>query len=157
MDVQLSSDVLDLSFHPAEGSNLLVAGLISGKIQLLDYSKLVRRTEERSGSNEGEEDDEGAAGSSIKQGKARRTDDESEDEESEASDSEASLDAQGQSAADRMYTRPWAARPSSKSCRGVAFDAVDGSSIWSISKDGSIWKVDTETGSIVSSWKGAHA
>ncbi len=38
MDIPLSSDALDLSFHPDDEANLLAVGLISGKIQLVDYS-----------------------------------------------------------------------------------------------------------------------
>lgn len=37
MDIPLSSDALDLSFHPVESTNLLAVGLISGKIQLINY------------------------------------------------------------------------------------------------------------------------
>lgn len=37
MDIPLSSDALDLSFHPSNTTNLLAVGLISGKIQLINY------------------------------------------------------------------------------------------------------------------------
>lgn len=39
MDIPLSSDALDLSFHPSPTTNLLSVGLISGKIQLLNYDE----------------------------------------------------------------------------------------------------------------------
>lgn len=41
MDIPLSSDALDLSFHPSPSTNLLAVGLISGKIQLINYDDFV--------------------------------------------------------------------------------------------------------------------
>lgn len=45
MDIALSSDALDVSFHPDENKHVLAVGLISGKIQLFDYSALVHQDE----------------------------------------------------------------------------------------------------------------
>lgn len=41
MDIALSSDALDVSFHPDESTHLIVVGLISGKVQLYDYSAML--------------------------------------------------------------------------------------------------------------------
>ncbi|KAI3628084.1 hypothetical protein CBS14141_002085 [Malassezia furfur] len=43
MDIALSSDALDVAFHPDEDKHLLAVGLISGKVQLFDYSALVNQ------------------------------------------------------------------------------------------------------------------
>ncbi|WFC98619.1 hypothetical protein MYAM1_001349 [Malassezia yamatoensis] len=40
MDISLSSDALDISFHPNENVHWLAVGLINGKVQLIDYSPL---------------------------------------------------------------------------------------------------------------------
>ena len=108
MDVPLSSDTLALSFHPGEGTHLLAAGLISGKIQLVNYDALAQSS-------------------------------------ASASASEGS----------KLYRKLWNTRPSSKSCRGVSF-TQDGASIASISKDKSLFLVDTETGKIRTAWTDAH-
>lgn len=41
MDIKLSSDALDVCFHPNESSNQIVVGLISGKVQLYDYTDML--------------------------------------------------------------------------------------------------------------------
>lgn len=40
MDISLSADALDAAFHPGEQENVLAVGLISGKVQLYDYTAL---------------------------------------------------------------------------------------------------------------------
>lgn len=40
MNIGLSSDALDVSFHPREDVHQLVVGLISGKVQVYDYSDM---------------------------------------------------------------------------------------------------------------------
>lgn len=40
MDIGLSSDALDVSFHPDNDTHRVAVGLISGKVQLFDYSAL---------------------------------------------------------------------------------------------------------------------
>lgn len=47
MDIALSSDALDISFHPREDTYLLAVGLISGKVQLFDYRFFVENEEEQ--------------------------------------------------------------------------------------------------------------
>lgn len=47
MDIPLSSDALDVAFHPDEDKPLIAAGLISGKVQLFDYSGVLRKESER--------------------------------------------------------------------------------------------------------------
>jgi WD40 repeat protein len=134
MDVSLSSDALDIAFNPASSSNLLATGLISGKISLIDYTAL---NEQISRSRPGSESD----GSS------------SDDNDSDDDDS-TSAPSKGKGKA-KLCEKKWTIRPSNNSCRGVCFDQ-DGTSLFSISKDGSIFRIDTETGSIVSHWKKAH-
>ncbi|WFD29236.1 hypothetical protein MSPP1_000243 [Malassezia sp. CBS 17886] len=41
MDIALSSDALDVSFHPGDNQSLLAVGLISGKVQLFHYGALL--------------------------------------------------------------------------------------------------------------------
>ncbi|CAD6889180.1 unnamed protein product [Tilletia laevis] len=38
MDIPLTSDALDIAFHPDPQTNIIAAGLLSGKIQLIDYT-----------------------------------------------------------------------------------------------------------------------
>jgi len=40
MNIGLSSDALDVSFHPDKETHRIAVGLISGKVQLFDYSSL---------------------------------------------------------------------------------------------------------------------
>ncbi|PWN36570.1 WD40 repeat-like protein, partial [Meira miltonrushii] len=56
----------------------------------------------------------------------------------------------------KAYDRSWSVRPSNKSCRGVAF-STEGDSLYTLAKDGSIFRLDTETGSVVSKWDKAHS
>ena len=42
MDIKLSSDALDVCFHPNESTNQIVVGLISGKVQLYDYTDMLK-------------------------------------------------------------------------------------------------------------------
>ena len=44
MDIPLSSDALDIAHHPDTQKNILVAGLISGKVQLINYDRTAERT-----------------------------------------------------------------------------------------------------------------
>ncbi|UZJ54310.1 hypothetical protein CBS101457_003630 [Exobasidium rhododendri] len=147
MDIPLSSDALDVSFHPSSTSNLIAAGLISGKIQLIDYTALVDK-QARSGhvsSSDDEDEDISTEGDSY---------DEGEDDDEDDDYVQGAADTKGKGKA-RLYSKRWTVRPSNKSCRGVYFDQ-DGSSLWSLSKDGSIIKTNTETGSTVCHWKKAH-
>jgi len=145
MDVSLSSDALDIAFNPASSSNLLATGLISGKISLIDYSAL---NEQQSRSRPGSASD----GSSDEESKE---DDEEEDDDDDDDDStSAPIKGKGKGKA-KLCEKKWTIRPSNNSCRGVYFDQ-DGTSLFSVSKDGSIFRIDTETGSIVSQWKKAH-
>lgn len=40
MNIALSSDALDVSFHPGEQVHKIAVGLISGKVQVFDYSAM---------------------------------------------------------------------------------------------------------------------
>ncbi|KAI3477506.1 hypothetical protein L1887_60790 [Cichorium endivia] len=93
MDIPLSSDALDLSFHPKEDTNLLAVGLISGKIQLVDYSPYLA------------EPSSSRTPASPPSKKARST---------EGDDAQVSR---------KLYRKVWVSRPSKKSCRGLAFAA----------------------------------
>ena len=139
MDIPLSSDALDIAFHPAASSHLLATGLISGKIQLIDYSALHEKHANGSEGDQEQTTDDGGEVSSD------GTDDDDDDDAT-------AVKAKGKA---RLHEKKWTVRPSSKSCRGVCFDA-DGSSLWTLSKDGSVVCIDTETGSVVSHWKKAH-
>jgi len=134
MDISLSSEPLDVAFHPSTSSNLLATGLISGKVQLYDFKRAGNTT------------------SSLKKGthsaQAEDTDDDSESDG-------ASLDSNSKGK-NRLYDRSWSVRPSNKSCRGVAF-STEGDSLYTLAKDGSIFRLDTETGSVVSKWDKAHS
>ncbi|EST05342.1 WD40 repeat [Kalmanozyma brasiliensis GHG001] len=129
MDISLSSDALDLSFHPAEDTNLVAVGLISGKIQLVNYDDFVnqpsssrtpqppsKRHKHSSSSIKGEEDE----GKKIK-----------------------------------LYKKLWVTRPSKKTCRGLSFNPT-GERLFSISKDKSLFSIDCSTGKVVDSWVDAH-
>ncbi|CEH14159.1 WD40 repeat protein [Ceraceosorus bombacis] len=141
MDIPLSSDCLDVSFHPKADTSLIAASLVSGKVQLLDYSPSQRTSAQKG---------KAAAGQDAKLDEA---DDSDEDEE-------ASSPASGSSSpwprGNKGHTKLWATRPTNKSCRGAAFDE-QGDSVWVISKDGSLSRLGTETGSVVQQWKGAHS
>lgn len=143
MDIPLSSDALDIAFHPGSTTSLLATGLISGKVQLIDFSALEKKREDtrqsRSASKSSDEEGEGEESENTD------IDDDIEDEETLET-------SKGKS---RMYDKRWSLRPSSKSCRGIQFDH-DGSSLYSLAKEGSIYRIDTETGSIVSHWKKVH-
>lgn len=45
MNIGLSSDALDVSFHPDKETHQIAVGLISGKVQLFDYSALFQEGE----------------------------------------------------------------------------------------------------------------
>ncbi|WFD17941.1 WD repeat-containing protein jip5 [Malassezia caprae] len=45
MNIGLSSDALDVSFHPDKNTHRIAVGLISGKVQLFDYSVLFQDRE----------------------------------------------------------------------------------------------------------------
>lgn len=126
MDIPLSSDALDLSFHPDDETNLLAVGLISGKIQLVDFSPYVA---EPSSSRTPESPPSKKARSATEDGDAQ--------------------------VSRKLYRKVWVSRPSKKSCRGLAF-ATDGASIYSVSKDKGLYATDTETGKVVQSWQDAH-
>lgn len=138
MDIALSSDALDIVFHPSSSSNLLATGLISGKVQLIDFSAL---NDKVGRSRPGSQDD-----------------DESNDDDDDGDDNDDNVNIAPtikNKGKVRQYDKKWTARPSSKSCRGVYFDQ-DGSSLYTLSKDGYIFRLDTETGSTISQWKKAH-
>ena len=131
MDISLSSEPLDITFHPSTSANLLATGLISGKVQLYDFRRAGNTT------------------SSLRKGnQPSDTDDDSESDEASPTSS-----VKGK---DRLYDRSWSVRPSNKSCRGVAF-STEGDNLYTLGKDGSIFRLDTETGSVVSKWEKAHS
>lgn len=129
MDISLSSEPLDVAFHPSTSANLLATGLISGKVQLYDFKRAGNTT------------------SSLRE----QTED--EDDESGSDDASPTNSLKGK---DKAYNRSWSVRPSNKSCRGVAF-STEGDSLYTLAKDGSIFRLDTETGSVVSKWDKAHS
>lgn len=127
MDIPLSSDALDLSFHPQDDTNLIALGLISGKIQLINYDDYANapsssRTPAPSPS------------SSPPTKKIRTTQDVVQP---------------------KLYRKIWVSRPSKKSCRGLSFHPTT-SHIYSISKDKSLFSTDVETGKTLDSWIGVH-
>lgn len=105
MNVPVSSEALDIAFHPSEAKQLLATGLISGKVQLIDVDR--------------------------------------------------SPNAAGASKKEKPYVKLWTVRPSNKSCRGIAF-SYSGDSIFAISKDAAISRLDTRTGQVVNTWSKAH-
>ncbi|SAM82219.1 related to WD repeat-containing protein JIP5 [Ustilago bromivora] len=129
MDIPLSSDALDLSFHPDENTNLLAVGLISGKIQLINY------------------DDYASAPSSSRTPAPPSSSPPSKK-------IHISSDPATTSPA-KLYEKVWISRPSKKSCRGLAFHPTT-PHIYSISKDKSLFKTDVETGRVVDSWIRVH-
>lgn len=128
MDISLSSDALDVSFHPSSSTSLLATGLISGKVQLIDFSQ---------GSGTATRGKSGFAAEEY-------GDDEDETEVRSAKGKE-----------QQRYEKCWTVRPSNKSCRGVAFGPT-GESLYTLSKDGSIFRLDSESGDVVSHWSKAH-
>ncbi|CCF52653.1 hypothetical protein NDA11_002601 [Ustilago hordei] len=129
MDIPLSSDALDLSFHPDENKNLLAVGLISGKIQLINYDDYASAPSSSRTP---------APASSSPPSKKIRT----------SSDPVTTSPA-------KLYEKVWISRPSKKSCRGLAFHPTT-PHIYSISKDKSLFKTDVETGRVVDSWIRVH-
>ncbi|SPO23853.1 probable WD repeat-containing protein JIP5 [Ustilago trichophora] len=135
MDIPLSSDALDLTFHPSDETNLLAVGLISGKIQLINYDAYI------------------SAPSTSRtplppppaSKKARTT----------TSTPFGSSSAGGGGGGEKLYRKIWVSRPSKKSCRGLSF-SPQGDSIYSISKDKSLFRTDSETGKVVDGWIGVH-
>lgn len=103
MEVKLSSDATDVDFHPDPTSSIFTTSLLSGKVQLFDYSQL----------------------------------------------SSTSTDTTD------TVKRIESIRPSKKSIRACSFNPT-GDSIWSTSKDGNLFRLDTSTFQIVHTWKGAH-
>lgn len=133
MDISLSSEPLDIAFHPSSSKNLLATGLISGKVQLYDFKRASETTTAlirgpRSISPETDDDSENGGVNAFS----------------------------GLKGKDRLYDRSWSVRPSHKSCRGVAFSTV-GDDLYTLAKDGSLFRLNTETGSVVSKWDKAHS
>ncbi|KAJ1580490.1 hypothetical protein NDA12_000354 [Ustilago hordei] len=126
MDIPLSSDALDLSFHPDENKNLLAVGLISGKIQLINYDDYASAPSSSRTP---------APASSSPPSKKIRT----------SSDPVTTSPA-------KLYEKVWISRPSKKSCRGLAFHPTT-PHIYSISKDKSLFKTDVETGRVAAGRK----
>lgn len=116
MDIPLSSDALDIDFHPGEGTHLLAAGLISGKVQLVSFAPLQRDAEQRAARKAADRERKKARG----KGKGKGSDEE-EDEEEDAEDGNDDSTAIGKKPR-KLYQKLWASRPSSKSCRGLHFD-----------------------------------
>ncbi|MCO5568659.1 hypothetical protein L7F22_022358 [Adiantum nelumboides] len=145
MDIPLSSDALDVAFAPAEDRFLLATGLISGKVQLIDYGELQAKRER----------------GALKRAEDVEVDDEDDDDDGGGEES-ADEDEQGaRTSAPRRgasgHTKLWTSRPSQKSCRGVAF-SHDSRDLWTIAKDGSIVCLDVEHGGQAKlEWKKAHA
>ncbi|KAL9939091.1 hypothetical protein V8E36_001904 [Tilletia maclaganii] len=105
MDIPLTSDALDIAFHPSPSTNILAAGLISGKVQLIDYTSALSSSQGGTG-----------------------------------------------------FKKTLTLRPSIKSTRALAFSSHDsGATLWSASKDRSIFGIDVGTGTVVSHWAQAHA
>lgn len=101
MDIPLSSTALDLALHPSPDNDLLVVGLISGKVELLNLS-------EQSGDGE-------TIGKKQRLKKKQKRIQEPDDEDDE-DDAESSADGS------RSYAKKWSTRYKSKSCRGVEFN-----------------------------------
>ncbi|KAN0061151.1 hypothetical protein ACQY0O_006886 [Thecaphora frezii] len=176
MDVPLSSDALDVSFHPAADTHLLVTGLISGKIQLVDYRPLVDHTAEQallkksrpakkkarrarsSSASEDDGDDDGDSHQVKKPGlqASKPTHGVADDGDvADVADGAAPKERQQPADKPKLYRKLWNTRPSAKSCRGLSFN-TDGSGIFSLSKDKGIFYVDTETGKQKQAWLNAH-
>lgn len=153
MDIPLSSDALDLALHPNvgasdSGSQLLAVGLISGKVQLLDLAPFVRDSRGEGG------DASGSRKGKAK--KARRASKEDDDSGSESEGSQSSSVRKGSKGAEaKLYAKKWSARYKNKSCRGVEFDEA-GSRLWCLSKDKTIYNLNTETGQVVDVYPEAH-
>lgn len=143
MDIPLSSDALDLALHPNHSNDLLAVGLISGKVQLMDIGNFKL---ELSGSKAHNNDKK-------KKKKKKRCDDnrsEDSDDVQDEQDSASALTPRRQ-----LYTKKWSTRVKNKSCRGIDF-SHDGSRLWCLSKDKTIYSLDTQTGVLVDSYAGAH-
>lgn len=126
MDIPLSSDALDLTFHPDESTNLVAVGLISGKIQLIDYTDFL--TAPSTSLTPPAKKSKHTASFTKEVGDEERV---------------------------KLYRKRWVSRPSKKSCRGLHFSST-GETIYSISKDKSLFSTDTATGKVVNSWVGVH-
>lgn len=166
MDIRLSSDALDVAFAPAEDRNLLATGLISGKVQLIDYGELQKRRERgdlQVNTKSYEGSDEDGDEEEVRSLSAELLDSADEDEQggsayasSSSSSRERSVEG-SKGATDAFANRLWTTRPSQKSCRGVAFSS-DSRDLWTIAKDGSIFCLDVERGGEPKlAWKKAHA
>lgn len=150
MDVKLSSDAIDISFHPNDSNHLLATGLISGKVQLIDYAALHEKTVN------GDRDQ--ASSTSRKKTRHEKPYEGDSDEEGEVGEKDKDEEGREQhflKSRCKNDKKVWTSRPSQKSCRGVEFDR-GGDSIWSLSKDGSIFNLDTETGQSIHHWQNAH-
>ncbi|CAO1637798.1 unnamed protein product [Parajaminaea phylloscopi] len=144
VDIPLSSDALDLALHPREGTDLLAVGLISGKVQLVDYAAFRSESEVSS-----------ASGGRAKP-KKKRTKRAGKDSANTSSSADEDEDEElGDGRASAQYSKKWSTRVKNKSCRGIDF-SHDGSRIWCLSKDRTIYSLDTESGSVVESFPGAH-
>ncbi|SPO24348.1 probable WD repeat-containing protein JIP5 [Ustilago trichophora] len=133
MDIPLSSDALDLTFHPSDDTNLLAVGLISGKIQLINYDAYISAPS--------------TSRTPLPPPPASK--------KSRTATSSSTADASGSNNGEKLYRKIWVSRPSKKSCRGLSF-CPQGDSIYSISKDKSLFRTDSETGKVVDSWIGVH-
>lgn len=134
MDIPLSSDALDLSFHPADHTNLVAVGLISGKIQLINYDDYAAQPSSSRTR---------VVGSKPPSKKTRR----------DAHENSAAREAEAEKP--KLYRKVWVSRPSKKSCRGLHF-SPHGDRIYSISKDKGLFATDVESGKVVDSWLDVH-
>ncbi|KAE8222430.1 hypothetical protein CF319_g4366 [Tilletia indica] len=99
MDIPLTSDALDIAFHPDPTTTIIAAGLLSGKVQLIDYSSTPTSP--------------------------------------------------------ANFQKTLTLRPSIKSTRALAF--ADNATLYTASKDRSLFAIDTHTGVIRSHWANTHA
>ncbi|PWZ01890.1 WD40 repeat-like protein [Testicularia cyperi] len=143
MDIPLTSDALDLSFHPSTSTNLLAVGLISGKIQLCNYDDYANEIASSSTSRLSAPPSKRSKVIKNGTGGAAGLD---EDDEAAAGEEEEKR---------KLYRKLWNTRPSKKSCRGLAF-TPEGDAVYSVSKDKSLFLTDTETGKVRTRWLESH-
>ncbi|CAO1614142.1 unnamed protein product [Sympodiomycopsis kandeliae] len=138
MDIPLSSDALDLAIHPGPSNNLIAVGLISGKVQLVDVTAFVEQSKNQSKKT-------------VKKRKVQKSANTDAGSGVDSSSDEIELDS-----GNKLYEKKWSTRFSKKSCRGVEFDH-DGSRLWCLSKDKSIYALDPSTSQITTQWASAHS
>lgn len=140
MDIPLSSDALDLALSPRQGGGdgeagqdplLLAVGLISGKVQLLQLDGF------------GSGGDNNNNSSSSDEGKAPTKKQKQDDALASSAASSSSSSSRSQS-----FAKRWTQRPSKKSLRCLDF-APDGRTIWAMSKEGSLHRLDVEQGGAI--------